>query len=419
MLEEPQEPTIERTDAPLIHDRTGAVIGVLRNDVRNEATATAEAAAPLPANYREVTPEIMANCSPEDLVRYSMQAQDAKDWQAVVALQDALTKLQPGDARAHLILSVALERIGRYADAFVVWGHAVTLENYEPDPRDAMRSARLREKMTGARSASAQGVRPVRYDLPSSHLNVTQEMLTLCTPCDLVRYSTQAQKDERWDRVEIFQRELVKQQPQNIVAHIRLARAFVKQEKTEDAAGLMTTIEKLRTFRNNAKVIHAILGLKRRLDEAAAKTHARRPAENPAPHPRPDPAPTSRKLSNIDTSRFDNFLASIQREGGNWQFVQGRGEGWRKIPEEERDFFIEVFAEFKKQLARVIEKGPHRAFWGKFDDMESQFCRGSFNIHALVTLMERAQNATSGAKVDFGRLEPIRLKVRSAGPERL
>lgn len=426
MNEESRESVpVERTDAPIVHDRSGAVIGVLREDTRNDAVAMAEAAAPLPANYHNVTPEDITRCSPRDLIRYSTQAQGAKDWQAVIAFQDALVKLQPGNARAHLFLSIALERVRRYADALVVWERTIALPSYVPDPRDAIRSIRLREKMTGVMSASVLGARPVRHDLPSSHLEITSEMLTLCTPYDLVRYSIQAQQDERWDRVEMFQWELVKRQPENIVAHIQLARAFVKQGKMEDAAGLMITIEELRTSRDDAKVIHAILGLKRWLNEAAAKTQARRQARNfvptspapaapdPAPRVAPDAVLTPKKLSNIDTSRFDNFLASIQREAENWPFVQGRGEGWRKIPEDESDFFAEAFAEFRKQLERAIPKGPNRAFWGKFDDMELQFHRGSFNMHALVTLMERAENAAGGAEVDFGRLETIRIKSRA------
>ncbi len=432
MIEEPRQPTIERTDAPTVHGRTDAVVGVLQENVRSGATAVTETAAPLPADYHNVTPEDITHCSPRDLVRFSTLARGAQDWRAVVMFQAALVKLPPDNARANLFLSIALERTGRYADALVVWEHTVSLPNYEPDPQDRYRSARLRAKMTGAAVASVTGVRPVRYDLPSSHMDVTPKMLELCADQDLVRYSMQAQQDEQWDRVEMFEWELVKRQPRNIVAHVVLARAFLKQRKMEDAAALMPTIEELRTPRDDAKITRAIADLQRKLDEAEEKTRARRPpaASSSPALPAPigpnldtgsaaDSVPMPKKLSNIDASRFDNFLTSIQRTAEEWSWAKGHGEGWRKIPEDESDFFTEAFTEFRKQLERAIPKGPNRAFWGKFDDTELQFQRGAVNVNALATLLERAENAASGAKVDFGRLEPIRIKIRSAGPKPL
>ncbi|MBI2638511.1 hypothetical protein HYW83_02880 [Candidatus Peregrinibacteria bacterium] len=419
-----QLPVLDEKGATGVEAGT-ATVERLQLDTESAAEMAAAVAYP-PANYQHLTPEEFARCSPRDLVRYSAQAQAARDWVAVIRFQETLVKVQPNNARGHLFLSLALERTGQYADALTVWERAISIPGYRPDPRDAYRCERLRARMYD--QASTPGARPVRHDLPSSHMQVTPEMFKLCADHDLLRYSLQAQQDERWDRVEMFQWELVKRHPRNIMAHIVLTRAFVKQGKMEDAAALMPTIEELRTPQDDIRVTRAVATLKRILArrptaENFAATSPAPSLASPAPSlsagPATDSVPTPRKLSNIDTSRFDNFLASIQREAENWPQIQGHGEGWRKIPEDENDFFTEAFVEFRKQLERAIPKGPNRALWGKFDDIEMQFQRGIVNVNALATLMDRAENAASGAKVDFGRLEPIRIKTRSAGPKLL
>lgn len=437
MNEGPPEPlTVDRREeAPdVVPD---GPVEMLRQDVGDAADGAAaemaimaDAAAPLPMNYLHVTPEHIARCSGRDLVLYSAQAQRVRDWAAVILFQEALVKMQPGNARAHLFLSIALEQVERYADALAAWECAIALPNFRPDPRDTFRADRLRAKMEGRdlrrSSLLMSGTRPVRPDLPSSYLDVTPQMLELCTVHDLIRYSVQAQKDERWDRVEMFQWEMVKRDPHHLRAHILLVRALIKQGKMEDAQALMGTVEELRMPYDDEKTVRSIMWLRRQLAEVAPA----RPALEPTPEPSRSssappggssipsarlspsaPEPVARRISNIDTSRFDNFLASLRREAEDWAFVQGHGEGWRQIPGDEKEFLADAFNEFLKQLARVIPRGPNAAFWGKFGDMNIQIHRGLINLHALDTLIDRAENAASGASVDLGRLEPIRLKT--------
>ncbi|GEM_PF-5573242 len=444
MMAEPESlapPAVE--GAPVMPEEKTAP-DILRNDVGEElhvAAAPADEVAavpavlPRPTNYRDLTSEMITGCTIGALIAYSRTAQADRNWKSVAMFQRELVRREPQNVRAYVFLSFALENIGQYEEAARVWETLIDLPGYDPNQRYAHRvqELRLRSKMTahpaGRPTSPGRAARAVRYDLPSGHLGVTPEMIPLCSSADLIRYSMQAQQDQRWDRVEMFQWEVVKRQPRNLVAHILLVRAFVMQGKMEDARGLMPTVEELRSPHDTAHVTRSILSLRHRLGEAPPPRRLpvrEAPAEDkapalprPAPDLRSDTAPVLKRPSNIDTSRFDNFLTSLLRTAESWPQTQGQGEGWRKIPEDERDFFIEAFGEFQKQLARAIPKGPNKAFWGKFDDINTQIHRGSINIHALGTLIDRTESAARGAKVDLGKLEPIRIKNRSAGPQSL
>lgn len=416
---EPQAPVVEGA-APDPQVPTTPDVGEVQREARADLLATvlrAPMSWPRPEQYRDVTPDMITRCSTGALIAYSRAAQSNKDWEAAAAFQGEIVRREPNNTRAHVFLSFALENIGELEEAARVWETLTALPGYEPNPRYAHRPTELRARLRSEGTPRGTADRTVRYDLPSSHIEVTPEMLPTCRIADLIRYSVQAQKDKRWDRVEMFQWELVKRQPHDVLAHVLLTRAFVEQGKMEDAADLMQTVRELRTPHDDERITKMILAIEYRLGKGARTQPRLLEAEKaPTSASASARAPTAAapvalaRPSNIDTSRFDNFLTSIRREAELWPQVQGQGEGWRRIPEDEHDFFAEAFEEFGKQLTRAIPKGPNKAFWGKFEDIRTQIHRGAINVHALDTLTERTENTARGAKVELGRLEPIRLK---------
>lgn len=124
---------------------------------------------------------------------------------------------------------------------------------------------------------------------------------------------------------------------------------------------------------------------------------------------------------NIDFSRFDRFLHSLEIEADKqWENVN-QGTTWRRIPKQYAAALKQAILEFEKQLElrRFIPKSSNTTFWGVFRSLRDQMMRGIINIETIKTVIRHIPNnvvwsgyssdvsSPKGTKADFAPDDPI------------
>lgn len=288
-----------------------------------------------------------------------------------------------------------------------------------------------------------------RYDTPApssyaDFIKSGKNLQEVKTPV-LVRYAAQSKSRNDWNNFIVFQRELIRREPNNTRYLIFLAYGLEERNDPDDLRDALHVRRKICSLSKGAELIKErrfLVRTERRLgggyhandrisvaDAQGSGVIVSDAGSQPAPvstaeggKNRKDPVAAGpppieeggsgsvlsladetggsqapdEKPSNIDCSRFDSFLTSLKREALKWQAKEQ--DVVFLIPEVDKDILMRAIGDFEKKLSFSIPKKSHRAFWKSFSALMQNIHHGEINIRILGNLESRIPDGTDFSK---------------------
>lgn len=183
--------------------------------------------AELPLNYKELTDELMALCTVEDLKYYAKEAWRVRNTRAVVALVSKIISLNMDAATPDILVPYifSLKKTGRFDEALVT-AEQILLPLVTGNPeryrktQDFIASIRRMKRPSSAARREAPGPQ-------IDYLSATPEIVEKCTSTEILKkWVDDAAKSGDWPRVVTFRTRILELCPANAVGWISLCSAM-------------------------------------------------------------------------------------------------------------------------------------------------------------------------------------------------
>lgn len=405
----------------------------------------------LPLTYKELTDELMALCTVEDLKYYAKEAWRVRNTRAVVALVSKIISLDMDAATPDILVPYifSLKKTGRFDEALVT-AEQILLPLVTGNPErhrktlDFIASIRRMKRPSSAAREEAPGPQ-------MDYLSATPEIVGKCTSTEILKkWVDDAARNGDWPRVVTFRTRMLELCPTNAVGWISLCSALENAGRDQESLDVrMHKLAPLLARRDRRYMAgenrRRIADLRRKLagltpapvesgatnavepaaptvpaaPSAATNSDAAAPTLDTAADSSAEPqlaslapavvevsdttpavaaatpvadlAPPRRPL-NLDTSTFVTYVDSLTRAAETWDTDQTKGDPWKLIPDEGDRTHVETTLKFlgnRIQLA-LDANGPLK---GSFDTLKRHVKDGRVNMRQLATLKERFEGA--------------------------
>lgn len=206
----------------------------------------------------------------------------------------------------------------------------------------------------------------------------------------LIAEAVKAEMESRWLDSIGLRLLLIKLNPAHPANYIFLSISLENIGRYTEALKAIETAVKLPTYRtmpHNQEInLDRIVRLHKLVSDLASMCAPLASPELSAPSEPPElPAPPTPERRTETILRYEQYLASVQKDSSSWpaETADGGGSGWRKIPEDELYVLQKVFGAFEKKMMTAGLHKQDKLSYRQLKTLLEQMGRGVINEHTL------------------------------------
>lgn len=375
-----------------------------------QITLTSEPA--LPENYEKMTEYMFwiienypESCSNHDFGNYSRDAREDKAYKEAIFFDRQIVKRFPNDPRAWLRLSQYYECLGKTDNAVAAIEQHRRVQSLNED--GVQQKTRDRVGKLWVKRIAQDGWPPMYSQLPWHNEALEEKLKELKCPFKILgKYLKQAKAQRNYNAMLTIGRVINDEKRRvGLESQPRPKRPRRTRAHRPNPTPQPRTPKRERTHRPALKT-----AAKPPRPAPEPRTHKRKRTHRPKPAPPPSPPPPAPKPAEpppaptLDTSDFPSLLESMIKVSRlEWKAVETdemKGEGWYKIPDDEKKAILEALKQFKAEFETglVVNPGSSRArkknrdkkvqgnigkFWKKYDPFAAQVEGGHIHVKPL------------------------------------